>query len=125
MRIPQAARIMSQDFPEDVRAWIHHLIVPMNQFMTNVTTVLNKGLTFKDHMNSEIKTIRIAFGDQPTISYQLKSRPVGMVVIRSDEELKSPVFFDWENTQNGVRIRNVFGLEPKKVYTLTVLIIGS
>ena len=102
--IPQMKRILSQDFPEDVRSWIHNLIIPINQFMTNTTTLLNKGLTFQDHMNAEIKTIRLSSTDQPILAHRLKSKPIGVLVIRSEEEITAPLCVDWTNTEGGCTI---------------------
>ena len=125
MMTPNAVRLMSQDFPENVRVSIQRLITPVNQFMTHVTTVLNKGLTFKDHMNAEIKTIRLTREDRPTISHSLKSRPIGVIILSSQEEVTTPLFVDWINIEGGIKIRRIVGLEPKKTYTLTLLILGG
>src|SRR4051812_16782122 len=103
-----ARRIISQDFPQDVRSWINFLIIPLNQFMTQVCGLLNKGLSFEANMNAEIKTIRITSTDRPTISSQLKTKPIGLIVLRCDEELKSPIALDWVTTEGGIKIRNIF-----------------
>jgi hypothetical protein len=119
-----AQRIISQDFPEGVRSWINRLIIPLNQFMTSVSALLNHGLTFESHMNAEIKIIRVTSADRPTLSYRLKSKPIGLIVLRCHEELKFPISLDWVTTESGIKIRNIFGLEPLKTYTITLLILG-
>lgn len=125
MIAPNIRRIMSQDFPDDVRAWINSLLIPLNQFMTSISVLLNKGLTFQNHFNAEIKIIRVASTDQPMIPLQLKSKPIGVLVLRSEEETRAPIFIDWVNAEGGIKIRHVLGGEFGKFYTLTLLIIGG
>ena len=116
-------RILSQDFPGDVRTWINSLLIPLNQFMTGVSAILNKGITFRDHMNAEIKTVQVSSTELPTILHRHKNKPVGVLVIGSKEPLNSPVSVDWESVDGGIRLRRVFGLDQP--HTLTFLIIGG
>jgi|GEM_PF-1969387 len=122
---PTPIRFLSQDFPGETQTWISRLIVPLNHFMTSVNTALNKGLTFRDHMNAEIKTITVTCADSLIVSCNLKSRPIGVLILHSEQELKSPLTLDWTGTEGGIKIRKVLGLENNKTYTLTLLVIGG
>jgi len=117
---PNSVRFLTQDFPTETRAWLPRLLGPLNHFMTSVSSLLNNGLTFKDHMNSEIKTITVS-----TVSCNLRSKPIGALVIHSDQELASPLSIDWKASEGGIKIRKILGLEENKAYELTILIIGG
>jgi hypothetical protein len=122
---PNSVRFLTQDFPTETRAWLPRLLGPLNHFMTSVSSLLNNGLTFKDHMNSEIKTITVSSKDSPTVSCNLRSKPIGALVIHSDQELASPLSIDWKASEGGIKIRKILGLEENKAYELTILIIGG
>jgi len=125
MITPIPKRILSQDFPDEVRSWIQTLLIPINQFMTSVSQLLNHGLTFQNHFNAEIKTIQVRQGDTPVLSCNLKSKPIGILVLAVHEELKNQVGIDWLMVESGIKIRNIFGLEQGKFYSIKLLILGG
>lgn len=132
-RIPPIKRLTTEDFKEQA-AWISKLFYSLNLFMESVTGALNKGLTFTENMNSEIKEIVVSIpssGSAFPFTYTAKIRPVAVwigsavEVAASPSPITSALYADWEYVNGSVRINNITGLTAGKKYRITLISIAG
>lgn len=82
-KLPEQQRLLAEDF-QSQRSWIDKLIYPINQFMSSVWNALNKGLTFKENISSDMKEISIKSTDLPyTFSHNIKGRVDSILVLKA------------------------------------------
>jgi len=122
MRIPQPPHFSAEDFPTESRVWIGKMIGPLNHFLSSVYAALNASLTVHDNLNAEIRSVTFEQGKQVTIATNLKTKPIGALVLKSNPAI--PIALDWSCSGKNVIIHNVEGLTLKKI-DLSVLIIAE
>ena len=117
-QIPPINRLVTEDFPEQNK-WIGKLIQPLNQFMLGAVNALNKGLTFRDNFNAQIREIDVR-GSLPFAPVTFQSsvgNPAGLWVIAARDKdtstnaiISSAITVDWAYRNGTVVIQNVAGL---------------
>lgn len=134
MRIPAIKRLTTEDF-KDQTSWIGKLLQPLNEFMATVVQSLNKGLTFSDNFNAQIKELEFTL--QASGTYPLKflvttsSKPTGLWVLRAEHVAGTPstfttaVWADWYYQDGQVYIKNLSGLTTGQKYRISVIIIAG
>ena len=132
-RIPSIRRLTSEDF-RDQASWIGKLFAPVNDFMSSVIVALNKGLTFDENFNAQIKTlefIKEATSFPMSFACTLTMRPVGLWVLKAEniagtpDTLTTAIWVDWKYDNGTVTISNISGLTNAKKYRISVIIVAG
>jgi len=132
-RIPTISRLSTEDFKEQ-GSWIGQLLTVLNSFMSGTINVLNKGITFTDNFNAQIK--QLEFVKSSTVfpmsfACTLTTAPQGLWIMRAEEVsgtpqvLTSALFADWSYADGSVIIRNVSGLTDGHKYRISVIIVAG
>lgn len=117
-RLPSISKLIVEDFPEQ-KSWAGKLFQPLNTFMEQVYSALNRSLTLKDNMAADIITAELD-GQMPLkIAWTLKNKPTAVLVgdcYRTDGtalSLVDPVGVRWSFTQSGqLQIDQILGVTP-------------
>lgn len=132
MKLPTIKKILREDV-KDAPAWIAGVIDPVNSFMENVYTALNKAITLTDNIASftkEISYVTLAGypGTQPNVTFlnQLRTRATGVMVMQAFEtQSYTPVAIGglaWVEDTSGIVIYPISGLTASKTYTLRLVV---
>lgn len=57
-RLPTIRSFRIEEFT-DQKSWIGRLLSPLNEFITSIVIALSNGLTFRDNLNCQLKTVQI------------------------------------------------------------------
>lgn len=137
MKIPQYRRIYTDDFEDDEQKLVEKLSSSINNGFDILYDLVNKKLTFKDNFNGTIKDITVVLNSSgiPTgnnsFSLDSDSRIVGLQVIKAINLTNSDIFptaapfVSFTQTERGVTINNVTGLQSGDKWQLTVQAYGS
>lgn len=132
-RLPSIKRLTTEDF-KDEASWIGKLLSPLNEFMASVVTALNKGLTFSENFNAQVKELTFT---QSTALYPQKflctltTKPMGVLVVRADEANDNPaplttaVMASWRYVNGQIFIDSFSGLTLGQKYRICVIIIAG
>jgi hypothetical protein len=133
-KLPQVKKLLVEDFLEQ-KDWISKLFQPLNLFMDGVLSILNRGLTIKENLQADIKTVtldRVPTEENPmNVQWGLKYAPVSVHIGNIAKErfssfnLAAAVNIQWlYDGQKGLRITNIVGLTPTGTdkYILTLVI---
>jgi hypothetical protein len=127
--LPPVQRLVTEDFA-DQKKWIGKLLLPLNDFMESVYRALNQGLTVKENLAADVRTVEVDGTYPLKLSWSLKSKPVAVVVgnvARSDGtalSLVDAVGVRWSyNQQSQLQIDQVVGITPSAStkYKLTLV----
>lgn len=132
--LPQVRRFMVENFLSE-KEWIARLFQPLNVFMESVATAFNKGLTIKENMAADIKTVildRVPTAKAPfLIQWNLGASPVSVHIgnVQKDQfesfALTAAVGVQWVyNRESGLFLTNLVGIAPTKEdkYILTLVV---
>lgn len=137
MKLPSFRRLYKTDFAQEFQALVDQLSVSINIGIENMYDVLNRKLTLRDNMLCTVKEIDVtvdpARAPTTTTSFPLDiSGRIDGVVVLSAVNLtttgmypSSGVFISWTQTQNGVLINNITGLQNGQKYRLRVVAFGQ
>lgn len=132
-RIPTISKLSTEDF-KDQASWIGQLLTVLNTFMTGVLQVLNKGITFTDNFNAQIKQLDFVMASDAfplSFSCTLSTKPTGLWIMKAEEVsgtpaiLTSALFADWSYSGGAVAIRNISGLTNGHKYRISVIIVAG
>ncbi len=132
MKLPTIKKIVREDV-KDAPSWINAIIDPINTFMENVYTALNKNITLTDNISSFVKEITYRTPSTypngvANMSFvnQLRSRATGVLVMQvvdsSTYEPRTCSNIAWNESVNGIVIFTILGLEASKTYTIRLLV---
>lgn len=141
-KLPPIKRILRENIKE-APAWIDRIIVPLNLFLESTYFALNKNITFRENINSEIREIEFTTKsdyttaspkedgfDYLSFAHSLKSKPEGLTILQITEKssssyqiITSPVSLDWTEINGQIRINYITGLKDSTTYNLKVLAI--
>ena len=129
--LPPVRKLLQEDLKQ-AGAWISKLIYPLNLFMSSVYAALNHDLTFQDNILAQWKTVTVS-GSNPTtqFTWSYVSAPVGVTIQAISDTSASPktittaVTHVWSYSGGVVSINNITGLDPKRQYSITFLILGG
>ncbi len=133
MKLPTTKKIVREDVKE-APAWINGIIDPVNSFMENVYTALNKNINFTDNISSFVKEITYktpasypAGVDNVSFVNQLRTRATGVMVMQvvdsSTYDPRTCSNIAWNESVAGIVIFPILGLEASKTYTIRLLVI--
>lgn len=128
--LPQIRRLLVEDFMEQ-KEWISKLFIPLNNFMDGTMTALNRGITLRQNMAADIKTVTL--NRVPTVAspirvqWNISQRPISVHVgqcIRTDNTaivLTTAIGIQWDyDAINGLRLTNILGITPTAAITYDI-----
>lgn len=128
-QVPINKRFLTEDFPPEQKSWIAKLLSPLNDFMTQVTSAFNNGITVKDNMLAEYREVEIIVRATSTYPIYFKTKfplkPVAVYCVGAKEVSGAPqpiaqsVWADWDFINGQVMITNLTGLTVGKKYLIT------
>ncbi len=128
-KLPKQKKILPDQFPK--QDFMPELLTPLNSFMDDVTSALNKSLTFKENIAGEVLTVTIDGIYPIDVLWTNKSRPVAAWLGYCRElsgvhtNFTDPLFLDWEMAANDkFRINNITGLAASNTHKYQVVIIA-
>ena len=74
---PELVQIRPEDFPKEQRATGNIIAATMNNFLLQITELLNQSLTFADNFNAELKTLVYKPSEQTKFKLNTVARPAG------------------------------------------------
>ena len=130
---PKIKRLSREDFKE-APAWIDRLSYWLNILIEYVTLAFNKGITFDENIQSQIKTFSIVAGASAsanTLSFlaDMRVAPRGLILMRVVESvgnytpIGAAVFIEWRYEAGTVFVTSITGLTSGHTYDFTVLLI--
>lgn len=126
-KLPLTYKLILEDFPKEVRDWGGKLLYPINSFFESVYSALNKGLTFTDNFDAQIKALTVDGNYPLSFEYTTSARPVGLICIYCKAKDGSfptgGIFISFDVIEKSVKINNITGLDPTKKYDIKVLTI--
>lgn len=131
-------RIIKEQLPSDVQKWVDVLLIPINNFISQVTYALTNQLTLTDNFLATVKTVTIGSGDFPySFNHGLNVQPTILFIGQIQEAvngtpisnitvLTTPAIAQWQLGSNGtsVQIINITGIDPTKSYNVTFVVIA-
>lgn len=132
--LPQIRRLLVEDFLEQ-KEWISKLFIPLNNFMDGTFSALNRGITLRQNMAADIKTVTLnrvpTALDYASIAWNIPQKPISLHIGRIQRTdntavvLAAAVAVQWEyDLTKGLRLTNLIGLTPTSTttYDLTLVI---
>ena len=125
-KIPTISRIVTEDFPSDVRPWINKLLGPLNTFMSANVFALTSHLTFTDNILGQENLIDFTYqGTQSLPSYliTMNATVIDVKVCQATENQTTPIaaILSWKITQsNQVQITGITKFSNGVASPLTV-----
>jgi len=98
-RLPQSRKLLVEDFPN--QPWIAPLLSAVNQFMDDVRSTLNQGLTVDDNMLGKMITVELDGQFPKRITWPFVKKPKSVLVgdwYRKDQSTKELVLSAIGNT---------------------------
>jgi hypothetical protein len=102
-----------------------------NTFNEQVSTALNRNLTFSENFRADVRTLSMKPSDKPTFAISIP-KPIGLWLINirntnnSSHVFSAAPFVDWVwNGRDGIQIKSVAGLSGADTYELTLLVIAG
>lgn len=133
MKLPTIKKILREDV-KDAPSWISGVIDPVNSFMENVYTALNKSITLTDNISSFIKEISYRTSasypdpilDKTNFMNTLRARATGLMVMQAFETASYvPVSIGnlaWTEDSSGIVIYPISGLAASRAYTIRLVV---
>lgn len=134
--LPTIKRVLRTDLGRDIPLWVDSLLSPINQFMEEIYSAMNKNLTIPENVLGQIITINFKTGAnyatnkeftelnfRNSLNKKMSILTVGQITKIGDPSKKhESVFVSWYDNNDGtVTIRYVSGLEDSSEYNLTIL----
>jgi hypothetical protein len=131
-KLPTQKKILREDV-KGAPDWINSVIGPINSFMENVYTALNKNVTFSENIASFIKEITVTTpSGYPTMDdiefmSELKTKALGVTVMQAYEKstyapAPGPVYAPWIEDNGSIILSQITGLEASKTYLIRLLV---
>ena len=136
MKLPNFRRINEKDytkFGDQVVNFISQLAVSMNSGFEVVYEAFNKKITLRDNISATVKDITVELNSNGTpklptqFSLDLPTRVDALLVGRAENITNSSVYpssgviISWEQTQTGILISNITGLQANNQYRLRIV----
>lgn len=133
MKLPTIKRISKEDLKGSPE-WVSALITPLNAFMENVYSTLNKNITLDENIFSFVKEITYRTpSTYPTgveaVSFinNLKDRATGLMVMQAVDRTTfspaaGPVYAPWSEYNGNITLGTITGLEADKLYIIRMVI---
>lgn len=136
MRLPSFRRLIRTDFKQEFQALVDQLSVSINIGIENLYDALNRKLTLRDNIACTVKEIDVKVDAAGTplsttlFQMDITNRLDGIVVLNAlnqDDSSTYPtsgLFISWTQTQNGILINNIKGLQANQTYRLKLVAFG-
>ncbi len=133
MKLPSFKRIFKQDFEEQYATLIDSLSFFINNGVEVLYEALNQNVSLQDNIKCTVKTITVIVDSNgipqgnATFILNTADRLLGVVVLRSNNLSNSnnlPIatpFLTYTQTQTGVTINNIKGLQASDKYELLIV----
>jgi hypothetical protein len=131
-KLPSIKKILREDV-KDAPAWINAVIEPLNQFMENVYSALNKNITFSENIASFVKELTYkttsAYPTVETVEFPniLRTKASGILVLQAVEKstytpAAGPVYVPWVEDNGTILISSITGLQADTTYVIRLLV---
>ena len=145
MKLPLFRSLSLEAFPDQTK-WIGKIVEPFNILAGNVAIALSNGLTFKDNMDCQIKSLDLSSSSKFPYEFAVTTRnkPEGLWLINIENRddtvtpLTDSVMIDWEYIgEYRIKINKILGLtytgtgtsaDPWKLtkkYRVKIIVIGG
>ena len=136
MILPKFRRIYKTDFPEEIQDTVEKLASSINNGLEVLYDLANKKVSLKDNVLSTIKsvTVEVLSTGVPKIttdvSIDFSGRAEGVSVLKVDNLTNSSVYpssgvtVSFTQTDNGIQINHITGLQAGYQYRLKLVIFG-
>jgi hypothetical protein len=136
--LPTTKKIYRADLGKDIPVWVDNLLSPLNSFIEQVYTSLDRNLTLPENVSSQIEAIEFTTkstyssgNDFDEISIKRKISRfatfliIGNVFNFSNPQIKftTPVFPSWSDDNGLIKIRYISGLTNSTKYKIYLLIL--
>lgn len=137
MKIPQYRRIYTNDFEADDQKLVEKMSLSINNGFDILYDLVNNKMTLKDNFNATVKDVTVTLNnlgiptENNSFSLDSSSRIIGVQVLKavnltnSDTFPTQAPFISFTQTERGVTINNVTGLQSGDKWQLTVVAYGS
>lgn len=135
-RFEGVKRIVKEEFESKYHSLVDKLAPPINTMMEFVARAMNKGITFDENINCQVKDIDITVDSNgsPTVptafKSSLKSPSKGIIVVKATN-LTNPAtyptgqpFISFSENNNQITIMNVVGIQAANNYRLKIISLG-
>jgi len=107
MKIRATQLLKVEEFPQEFRSWLTKLVGPVNDFLNQVTLILNQGITFADNVVGVDHLYTFTYTSDAVnfpLNFQWTSlqKPLALTVVSALED-NNPVIIavSWSYTQAG------------------------
>ena len=134
MALPPKMRTVPAEVYEEAPEWFGRFVGKLNEFLRDVNSALDRGLTRTENMQGSIVTVRV--DTEASVTDNVKPFPlflpvdftspvrsvkvVAAKVLSSDIPFSTAVFPTWDRANDGrVRVRFMTGLSANSSYSFT------
>ena len=134
MKLPNCKRLYDQEYQQEFKGLVGQLAVSINSGFEVLYEALNKKVSLRDNIACTVRDVNVvvdATGNPKNrTTFSLDSNSVvvdGCQVIRATNNTNSntypsnAVFISFTQTNSGVEINNVTGLQQNQQYTLRIV----
>lgn len=137
MKLPLYRRIFKSDYSEDDQTLVEKMSVSINNGFDTLFELSNKKISLKDNVDCTVKTLTLAVDANgipttPTaFSLDTTSRIGGISVYRVDNLTNTQIyptgapFVSFSQTDRGVTINHITGLQPNYQWQISVVAYGN
>lgn len=133
MILPPIQRISREDVKGSPE-WVNQLLTPLNIFLDTIYGGLNKGLTIRENLLSQIETVEVnagatAVSNAKQFLLKMKAKPQHVIPLSyqvkgaADLTTGCGLSMTWNCDGTNVNITSISGLTNGLVYSVTVLLI--
>jgi len=134
--LPTIKRIQRSDLGGNIPTWLDGVLSPLNQFMEEIYSALNKNITIPENVKAQIKVLNFRTPSNYTsakgfneITYlNTLNKKTEILLVGGITKLSEPnkkfdaVFPSWYDNNNGtLSIRYISGLENSTEYDVTMI----
>lgn len=137
MKVPLYRRIYKTDYPDDQQTLVEKMALSINNGFDVLYDLINNKLTLQDNFNGTVKDITIILDangtptDTSSFALSSNSRIIGVQVLKAVNLTNNTTyptqapFISFTQTERGITINNVTGLQAGNRWQLTVMAYGS
>ena len=130
---PELTQIRPEDFKQEDREMAQTLAGVLNNFILQITQLLNQSLTFTDNFSSEVREFTIDGADSLTFKLNTVETPKGVILLQyrntttPTEVLTAAVGVpQWSTDGRGnITVEAIPGLTNGNNYAITLLVISG
>lgn len=136
MRLPSFKRIFKADYQEEFQQLIETLSYNINSGFEAIYEAINKRLTLRDNILCSVKDVELQVNSEGipllpvNVPLDMTNRIDGVVVLKAENIINittyptSGVFVNYTQTESGITINHVTGLQASTRYRLRIVAFG-